>query len=112
MPVMALRALRPCRRTTVAKAASYKPQPIARPSSNQPTTSIHGATAAPSSIKPVAKSRLLAINTGRPPKRSIARPASGPARPETNSATENIANTRVAGKSKLAAIGAARIAGM
>ena len=111
MPVMAPRAWVPCSRTTVEKAASYSPQPIAMPMTaqarNRPTQWLD----CDSPHRPAAKTRLLASSTGRPPHRSISLPAWGANAADTISATEKAANTVNAGAFRSRAMGPASRAG-
>ncbi|MNY76195.1 hypothetical protein D3C86_2157000 [compost metagenome] len=60
---------------------------------------------------PAANTKLLAINTGRPPKRSMSWPATGPVAAETSSATEKAANTVEYAMPTARLIGSARTAG-
>jgi len=91
MPVMAVRASRPYRRTSAAKAASYSPAPMARPINSHAATSDTTPCAAASSSRPAANSPLAPMSTGRPPWRSISRPASGPHSADTISAIDSTA---------------------
>jgi hypothetical protein len=54
---------------------------------------------------------LVAISTGRPPRRSMARPAAGPTSADSTSAIEKAANTVGVARPRSRAIGAASIAG-
>ena len=84
---------------------------MARPISAQPRKSAGVLSAQPRAARPAAKTRLLAISTGRPPKRSIARPAAGPTAAATINATEKAANTVETPMPSVRAIGAASMAG-
>lgn len=68
-------------------------------------------SAQPSAARPAANTKLLAISTGLPPKRSIARPAEGPSAAETISATEKAAKTVDGAMPRSRAIGTASMAG-
>jgi hypothetical protein len=111
MPVMARPASRPYQPTTVAKAASYKPLPMPTPSQAQASSSPQGPCTAASASSPEANSRLVAISTVLPPRRSRARPAAGPTRAEIASAREKAANTVARSSPRSAASGAASKAG-
>ncbi len=110
MPVIALRAWCPYSRTSVENAASYSPLPMPTPTTSHASSSDSAPCAAAIAARPAAKTTLVAISTGRPPKRSIARPAIGPTSAETTSAAEKAANTAAGARPRSRAIGAARIA--
>ncbi len=93
MPVMVRRACRPCSRTAVANAASYRPLPIARPITAQAAKTCSGCCAWLSAVRPAANTTLLAISAGRPPRRSISLPANGPMAADMSRATEKAPNT-------------------
>ena len=110
-PVMALRAPSPYSRTSEAKAASYRPEPMAMPISAQAANRVTGPCASASAASASANTMLVASSTGRPPCRSIAWPASGPNSAETTSASENAAKTVGVLTPRSRAMGAASMAG-
>lgn len=83
------------------------PTPSTAQAMTRPTVS--WAKARPAS--PTAKTAFVPINTGRPPRRSMAAPACGPTRAATISATLKAANTVGTEVPRSCAIGAARMAG-
>ena len=111
MPVIGLRAAWPYSRTSVAKAASYRPAPIASPITAQAANRPQGPWASASSTRPSAKMPLQPSSTGRPPTRSMARPAAGPTAAETTSASEKARYTIGGGSPRSVAIGWASTAG-
>lgn len=111
MPVMAVRDRTPYSRTSVANAASYRPDPMATPSNSQAASRPNGPWAMASATSPAAKTPLVATSTERPPCRSMARPAKGPTTAATTSAAENAANTVRVDTPRSRAIALASMAG-
>ena len=111
MPVMAPRAPWPYSRTSVANAASYRPDPMATPISTQAANRPTGPCASAMPTRLAANNRLVPTSTGRPPWRSMPRPAKGPSSADTMSATENAANTVGVVTPRSRAMGAASMAG-
>ena len=111
MPVMARRDSLPNSRTSAAKAASYRPQPIASPITAQAAASDHGPWASPSMTSAVAKSPPDTSSTRRPPRRSMYLPAQGLTSAEMISAIDSAAYTCDGSTPRSRAIGAASIAG-
>ena len=66
---------------------------MARPIKAQAANTWLGCVARLSAASPAANTTLLAMSTGRPPRRSMNLPAYGPAAAATSSATENAPNT-------------------
>jgi hypothetical protein len=66
---------------------------MARPINAQAANTWPGCVAWLSAANPAANTTLLAMSTGRPPKRSMSRPAKGPMPAATSSAIEKAPKT-------------------